>query len=108
MSVKTALRDAKRMSAMRAGGGAVVLLIEGCPEPNRVLGLHLTERQAMIGTDLIEAEATESVKAFHRRLVEIARAKGRSIVSLGSGEPVKASRYDQSGSLIEPEPPVLH
>jgi hypothetical protein len=75
MSVKTALREAKRMSAMRAGSGAPVIFIVGSPEPNRVLGFNLTGRQAMIGTDLIEAEATESVKAFHRRVVDIARAK---------------------------------
>ena len=73
---------------------------------SRPSGLNLTGRQAMIGTELVEAEATESVKAFHSRLVEIARAKGKGIVSLGSDEPVKASPYDQSGKLIEP--PVLH
>ena len=87
MSVKTALRDAKRMKAMRAGGEAPVILIEGCPEPNRVLGFNLTERQAMIGTELIEAEASESVKAFEPRLVEIAIARGERIVSLDSEPP---------------------
>jgi hypothetical protein len=49
-----------------------------------VLGFNLTGRQAMIGTDLVEAKASESVNAFHRRLVEIARARGERIVSVGA------------------------
>jgi hypothetical protein len=66
------------------GAALPIVLIHGSPEPNRVLGFNLTERQAMIGTDLIEAEATETVKAFHRRLVKVARERGGRIVSVGS------------------------
>ena len=66
------------------GASPVVVLIEGSPEPNRVLGFKLTEKQAMIGTDLIEASPDETERAFERRLVKIACERGERIVSLGS------------------------
>jgi hypothetical protein len=65
-------------------GELPIILIEGCPEPNRVLGFTLTAGQAMIGTELIEAGPDETGRAFERRLVKIAKAKGEGIVSLAS------------------------
>ena len=65
-------------------GELPIILVEGCPEPNRVLGFNLTAGQAMIGTDLIEASAGETGRAFERRLVKIARERGVGVVSLGS------------------------
>ena len=48
------------------------------------MGFTLTAGQAMIGTELIEAGPDETGRAFERRLVKIAKAKGEGIVSLAS------------------------
>jgi hypothetical protein len=80
-----------------------VVLIIGCPEASR-LGFDLrSERMAMIRSNGVaepfEAEANETTKAFHRRLCRIARSRNVFIVSVGSDEPQKVSRYNLDGSL---------
>ena len=65
------------------------------------LGFDLTsERMALVAGEVFEAEAMEPTRAFHHRLVDIARSRGVFVVSIGSDEPAKVSRYDMQGKLI--------
>lgn len=82
----------------------MVLLIEGDPESQRILGFNLMAGQAMIETDLIEATPGETAKAFERRLVAMARERGVGIISLGSDEPKKPCRFDMVGKLLADQP----
>jgi hypothetical protein len=74
MSIDSALALAKRLKRQRqARDLPPVILIIGCPEASR-LGFDLrSERMALIqsngGAELFEAEAMESTKAFHARLL---------------------------------------
>ena len=105
MSVDLALALAKWLKRERqALDLPPVVLIVGDPAPSR-LGFDLSsERQALIefngGAELFEAEAMESTKAFHDRLVEVARSRNVNVVSLGSDEPVKVARYNADGTPI--------
>jgi hypothetical protein len=105
MSIDSALALAKRLKRERqARDLAPVILIVGDPEPAR-LGYDLSsERMALIecngGAEVFEAGPMESTRAFHDRLVTVARARGERIVSLGSDTPQPPSRFDAEGKLI--------
>jgi len=95
LSVASALAKAKRL---RSGKPPVILFTNN---PNAVrLGYDLTERMALIGTELFQAEAMESTGAFHHRLVDIARSRGVFLISIGSDTPVKVSRFNMDGSPV--------
>jgi hypothetical protein len=100
MSLARAFADARRLQlARQAHDLAPVILLIGDPEATK-LGHDLTsERQAIIANELIEAEAQESTKQFHARLCRVARERGVTVVSVGSDEVVKISRYDADGNL---------
>jgi hypothetical protein len=77
-----------------------VVLFYNDPEAIR-LGFDLKgEREAIIANEFHCAEATESTRAFHHRLVAIARARDVYLVSIGSDEPQLESRYNLDGSPI--------
>jgi hypothetical protein len=109
MSIDQALREAKRLKREREGRDLpLVILIVGCPEPAR-LGFDLkSERMALIKGELFEALPNETTKAFHRRLVVIARERSMGLnrgvitVSIGSDEPVKECLYHLDGTLKTP------
>ena len=100
MSIAKALADARRLKRERqARDLAPVILLQGDPEPSR-LGFTLSsEREAVIEGELFEAEAMESTKAFHTRLVAIARSRNVRIISIGD-ELTKVSRFNLDGTPI--------
>lgn len=83
----------------------VVVLVSGDPEPPRLLGRSLGEREAMIGGELFAAKEGESVRNFHRRLTKLARARGGTgvtVISVGDDEPVKECLFNLDGTLKTP------
>jgi hypothetical protein len=102
VSIDSALALAKRLKRERqARDLSPVILIIGCPEACRLFPDRMTsEREAVIGVDYFAALDDETTKAFHTRLCRVARERGVRIVSVGSDEPVKESRYNLDGSPI--------
>jgi hypothetical protein len=101
VSIDSALREAKRLKRERqARDQPPVIMIINNPEAVR-LGFDLSsERMALIGTELFEAIELESTRAFHHRLVEIARSRRVFIVSVGSDVPQKVSLYNLDGTPV--------
>ena len=100
MSIKTALRDAKRMNAMRGGAERPVIMIVGDPEIGRLQWLGkipadamVSERECLIGEEVFEAEPDETIKAFHQRMCRTARERGVGVISLGFEPPSPAPAY---------------
>jgi hypothetical protein len=90
----------------------VVVFVYGDPEPARLLGRSLGEREAIIGGELFAAKEGETIKAFHRRVGKIARERGGTgvtVISIGDDEPVKECLFNLDGTLkmppVEAEPP---
>jgi len=55
-----------------------------------------SEREALIGTEVFEASSDESTKAFHARIVRIARERGEYFVSIGYEPAREAPPYKPS------------
>jgi hypothetical protein len=87
-----------------------VILLYNNPEAVRLGFCLQSEREAIVAGEITRAEANESTKAFHARLVEIARARNVRLVSVGSDEPMLESRYDLDGKLKVPpeDKPMLN
>ena len=73
------------------GAERAIVMIFGNPEVGRLqwrgripAGAMQSEREAVIGEELFEAEPGESVRHFHARICDIARERNISIVSIGS------------------------
>ena len=96
MPIGSAIMRARRL---RGSTLAPVVLFQNHPEAVR-LGYDLTERMALIAGELFEAFEGETIKAFYDRLCAIARERKVVIVSVGSDEPVKVSRYNMDGSPV--------
>ena len=65
------------------------------------LGFDLTsERMALVAGEVFEAEAMEPTRAFHHRLVDIARSRGVFVVSVGSDEPQLVSQFNIDGTPV--------
>jgi hypothetical protein len=107
LSIDSALALAKRLKRDReADDQPIVVLIQNDPEVHQRLGRSLSGREAMIGSELFSAGPNESVKQFHRRLVQVARERivelerGIRTVSIGDDEPVKECLFNSDGSRI--------
>ena len=105
---RSMLARARRLNAQR--GGPRLLTIIGDPEIRRLKNKGLlapmamaSNREAMVNGDLYAAEADESTKAFHARMLKIAEGRGAFWVCLGhpvNVEPMKEAPPRSDGSLL--------
>jgi hypothetical protein len=76
-----------------------VVAIINNPEATR-LGFDLTEREALIASEVVRALDGETLKAFHDRICGIARERNVMLISVGSDAPVAVARYNLDGSPV--------
>lgn len=109
MNLKQRVNRLRReVTALEEDEQPIVVLLSGDPEPHRLLGRSLSAREAMIGSEVFAAKDGETIKAFHRRLVALARERriasgvtsGIAVVSVGDDTPELPCRYDAEGKLI--------
>ena len=77
-----------------------VVFIVGNPQVGRLRWLGQipansmqSDREAVIGGEYFKAEEDEPTASFHFRLMDLARARGKTLVSLGYEPPAPAPAY---------------